>query len=51
MSQNKIAEPLGISVKTLHNREQGRHKPTGAARLLLRVVTPHPEIVLEEAMA
>ena len=51
LSQNKFAELLGISVKTLHNWEQGRRKPTGAARVLLRVASRHPEIVLEEAMA
>jgi putative transcriptional regulator len=51
LSQNKFAELLGISVKTLHNREQGRRKPTGAARVLLRVASRHPEIVLEEVMA
>ena len=32
LSQIKFAELLGISVKTLHNWEQGRRKPTGAAR-------------------
>lgn len=37
--------------KTLHNWEQGRGKPTGAARVLLRVASRHPEVVLEEAMA
>jgi putative transcriptional regulator len=42
---------LGISVKTLHNWEQGRRKPTGAARVLLRVASRYPEVVLEEAMA
>jgi len=26
-------------------------KPTGAARVLLRVASRHPEVVLEEAMA
>jgi DNA-binding transcriptional regulator YiaG len=51
LSQNKFAALLGISVKTLHNWEQGRRKPTGAARVLLRVASRHPEIVLEEAMA
>ena len=51
LSQIKFAELLGISVKTLHNWEQGRRKPTGAARVLLRVASRHPEIVLEEAMA
>ena len=51
LSQNKFAQLLGISVKTLHNWEQGRRKPTGAARVLLRVASRHPEVVLEEAMA
>ena len=51
LSQNKFAALLGISVKTLHNWEQGRRQPTGAARVLLRVASRHPEIVLEEAMA
>jgi putative transcriptional regulator len=51
LSQDKFAELLGISVKTLHNWEQGRRKPTGAARVLLRVASRHPEVVLEEALA
>ena len=51
LSQNKFAELLGISVKTLHNWEQGRRRPTGAARVLLRVASRHPEVVLKEAAA
>jgi DNA-binding transcriptional regulator YiaG len=51
LTQDKFAALLGISVKTLHNWEQGRRKPTGAARVLLRVASRHPEVVLEEAMA
>ncbi len=51
LSQNKFAQLLGISVKTLHNWEQGRRKPTGAARVLLRLAARHPEVVMEEAMA
>ena len=50
LSQTKFAELLGISVKTLHNWEQGRRKPTGAARVLLRVAARHPEVILEQAM-
>lgn len=49
LSQNQFAELLGISVKTLHNWEQGRRKPTGAARVLLRVASRHPEAILEES--
>ena len=51
LTQDKFAALLGISVKTLHNWEQGRRKPTGAARGLLRGASRHPEVVLEEAMA
>jgi putative transcriptional regulator len=51
LSQGKFAEVPGISVETLHNWEQGRRKPTGAARVQLRVAARHPEVVLEEALA
>ena len=51
LSQSKFATLLGISIKTLHNWEQGRRKPTGAARVLLRVAARHPEVVLEEVAA
>ena len=51
LTQNQFAELLGISVKTLHNWEQGRRKPTGAARVLLRVAARHPKLVLAEAAA
>jgi len=50
LSQAKFAELLGISIKTLHNWEQGRRKPTGAARVLLRVAATHPEVILEQAL-
>lgn len=49
LSQNAFADLLGISVKTLHNWEQGRRRPTGAARVLLRVAARHPEVILEAA--
>ncbi|HET7508933.1 MAG TPA: hypothetical protein VFJ65_01665, partial [Solirubrobacterales bacterium] len=46
-SQPKFAALMGISVGTLRNWEQGRRKPEGSARVLLRVVERHPEVVLE----
>jgi putative transcriptional regulator len=49
LSQEKFAAMLGISVKTLHNWEQGRRKPTGPARVLLRIASRHPEAVLDAA--
>lgn len=47
LSQPKFAALLGISVATLRNWEQGRRKPEGSARVLLRVVEKYPEAVLE----
>ena len=47
LSQEKFASLIGISVATLRNWEQGRRKPEGAARVLLRVAAKHPEAVLD----
>ena len=47
LSQDKFAKLLGISVSTLRNWEQGRRKPEGPARVLLRVVAKHPEAILD----
>jgi putative transcriptional regulator len=47
LSQTQFAALLGISPGTLRNWEQGRRKPEGSARVLLRVVARHPEAVLE----
>lgn len=49
LSQPKFAALMGISVGTLRNWEQGRRRPEGSARVLLRVVSQHPEVVLEAA--
>jgi len=47
LSQPKFAALMGISVGTLRNWEQGRRKPEGSARVLLRVVQRYPEAVFE----
>jgi len=47
LSQDKFASLVGISVGTLRNWEQGRRKPEGPARVLLRVAALHPEALLE----
>jgi len=47
LSQEKFAILLGISVSTLRNWEQGRRKPDGPARVLLRVAATHPEAILD----
>jgi putative transcriptional regulator len=49
LSQNKFARLLGISENTLQNWEQGRRKPAGAAKVLLKVAARHPQMVLEAA--
>ncbi len=47
LSQAKFAELLDIEVATLRNWEQGRRKPTGAARALLRAIHNDPVAVIE----
>ena len=47
LSQDKFANLMGISVATLRNWEQGRRKPEGPARVLLRVAATHPDALLD----
>jgi len=47
LSQVKFASLLGISPGTLKNWEQGRRKPQGPARVLLRVAEKHPDAILD----
>ncbi len=47
LSQPKFAALMGISVATLRNWEQGRRRPEGSARVLLKVVDKYPEAVLD----
>ena len=49
LSQSKFAAILGISADTLQNWEQGRRRPTGPAKVLLRIASKHPEVLLEVA--
>jgi putative transcriptional regulator len=49
LSQDKFASLMGISVATLRNWEQGRRKPEGPARVLLRVAATHPDALLDIA--
>ena len=39
----------GISVRTLHNGEQGRRTPSGPAKTLLAIALAHPEILRDIA--
>jgi putative transcriptional regulator len=47
LSQDQFASLLGISVRTLQNWEQGRRRPRGPARVLLRVAAKHPDAILD----
>jgi putative transcriptional regulator len=44
-SQSEFAHMIGVSVATLQNWEQGRRRPEGPARALLRVAATNPEAV------
>ncbi len=47
LSQGEFASLLGISIATLRNWEQGRRRPEGPARVLLRVAARHPDALLD----
>jgi len=44
-SQMEFARMIGVSVATLQNWEQGRRRPHGPARALLKVAAANPEAV------
>jgi len=43
LSQDRFALLIGVKPATLRNWEQGRRKPTGPARALLRILDVDPE--------
>ena len=43
LSQSQFALLIGVSLKTLQNWEQGRRRPVGPARALLKIVRNDPE--------
>lgn len=47
LSQRQFAEVLQISPRTLQEWEQGRRKPSGAAKALIQIAFRHPEIIKE----
>jgi putative transcriptional regulator len=46
-SQSAFALMIGVSVATLQNWEQGRRRPEGPARALLKVAARNPRVVAE----
>lgn len=47
LSQQRFADVLGVSARTLQEWEQGRRKPSGAARSLLAIAKRRPEVLRE----
>jgi len=47
LSQSEFALLIGVSVATLQNWEQGRRRPEGPARALLRIAATKPKALLE----
>lgn len=46
LSQSQFAALLGVSVRTLQGWEQGRKRPSGAARTLLTIARTNPQALL-----
>jgi len=46
-SQAEFARMIGVSVETLRNWEQGKRRPQGPARALLRVIAANPKAVAD----
>ena len=45
LTQVQFAALLGVSKRTLEQWEQGRRKPSGAAKTLIKVAELHPEVL------
>ena len=50
-SQAKFATLIGVSIRTIQNWEQGHRSPTGAAKVLLRLVQADPEAIFKNLHA
>jgi putative transcriptional regulator len=50
-SQSEFALMIGVSVSTLQNWEQGRRRPEGPARALLKIAAENPEAVAKALSA
>lgn len=46
LSQSQFAALIGVNLRTFQNWEQGRTRPTGPARALLRIVEKNPKAML-----
>lgn len=51
LTQQQLAQAMGISVHTLRNWEQDRRRPEGPAIALLRIAARHPRIIRENLLS
>ena len=49
LSQAAFAGLMGVSLRTIQDWEQGRRKPSGPAKSLLRIAEQHPEVFTQLA--
>ncbi|HEX9274174.1 MAG TPA: helix-turn-helix domain-containing protein [Candidatus Binatia bacterium] len=49
LTQEQFAALLGVSKRTLEQWEQGRRKPSQAAKTLIKVAELHPEVLRQIA--
>ena len=47
LSQSAFASLMGVSSRTIQDWEQGRRKPQGPAKSLLRIAEQHPEVFID----
>ncbi len=47
LSKSAFASLMGVTPRTIRNWEQGKRKPQGPAKSLLRIAERHPEVFLE----
>ena len=47
ISQSQFARLIGVNLRTLHNWEQRRIRPSGPARVLLKIVASDPKSAIE----
>ncbi|RME47219.1 MAG: helix-turn-helix domain-containing protein [Caldilineae bacterium] len=47
LSQAAFAGLMGVSLRTVQDWEQGKRKPSGPAKSLLRIAEQHPEVFMK----
>jgi putative transcriptional regulator len=47
ISQSQFAKLIGVNLRTLQNWEQHRTRPSGPARVLLKIVSNDPKAVVD----